>query len=114
MVRFGAAIAVVVVLAVLLFGFVTGGSVEAASSVDPDVTIECTGSMRLSVEACGARGDAVLSEGAPSHTFEMDDLARLRFDRELWGFGSTCEARYYLERYADDPAWTEEVACAPN
>lgn len=112
MVRIGVALAaVVVIVAAVFYALLLGGAVQAVSAVDPDVTIECTAAVRLSEDACREYGDAILDEGAPSHTFEMDDLARLRLDRDLGGFGGTCTARYYLERYADDPAWTGKITC---
>lgn len=83
--------------------------VEVASSVDPDVTITCPASASVSEEGCRDWGDAMLAAGPPSHTFEMDDLARLSLVRGP--FGGACEVSYFLQRYADDPAWTDAVAC---
>jgi hypothetical protein len=83
--------------------------VEVASTVDPDVTITCSASASVSEEGCRAWGDEVLAAGPPSHTFEMEDLAHLSLGRGP--FGGPCEVSYFLQRYANDPAWTEEVTC---
>ncbi|MEO8510348.1 MAG: hypothetical protein ABI534_03810 [Chloroflexota bacterium] len=104
----------VVIAAVLLAGawFVLGRSgVAATSAVDPDVTITCDAWTSVSPEACGSWGDAILAQGAPSHTFEMDDLAHLAISRPTFGLDSACRVEYFLERYASDPAWTDEIPC---
>jgi hypothetical protein len=41
----------------------------------------------------------------------MDDLARLRIDRPLFGFGAPCQVQYFLERYPDDSTWDSDVPC---
>ena len=41
----------------------------------------------------------------------MDDLAHLAISRPTFGRASACRVEYFLERYANDPAWTDEVAC---
>ena len=86
-------------------------SVEAVSASDPDVVIECSASTGVSSEACRAWGDEILGQGAPSPTFEMDDLARLSIDRPTWGFSATCEVKYFISRDADTPAWREVIGC---
>lgn len=96
--------AVLVAAWVLVLGRPT---VEATSSVDADVTVRCEGVN--SDDACRSFGDALLASGPPSNTFEMEDLALLEIRRPLFGEG--CRARYYLQRYVDDPAWTEEISC---
>ena len=107
-------VAAVVVLAViggvawLAFG---RSPVEGVSAADPDVTIECSASTGVTSSECATWGDEVLALGAPSSTFEMDDLARLRIDRPLLGFGSPCQVQYFIERYPDDPAWDSDVPC---
>jgi hypothetical protein len=105
-----AGVVVVALAAVLLAAWVLvigRPTAEATSSVDPDVTVRCEG--LASDDACGSYGDAMLASGPPSYTFEMEDLALLEIRRPV--FGGTCEARYYLQRYVDAPAWTEEVPC---
>ena len=96
-------------LAVLLF---LRPASSATSTVDADVTVECTGSVAVDEPACRAWGDGLLAEGSPTTTFEAQDVVRLRLDRSLLGFGGTCRAEWFLGRYPDDVAWTEEVACA--
>lgn len=107
----------VMIAVVILAGawFVLGRSgVEAASAVDPDVTITCDAWTSVSLEACGSWGDGILQAGPPSRTFEMDDLAHLAISRQTFGLAASCRVEYFLERYANDPAWTDEVACAPR
>ena len=101
-------VALVAVIAVVLF---LRPGVTATSSVDPDVSVVCTAATGASVAACQAWGDGILAEGSPSSTFEAEDLVRLRLDRELFGFGGSCTAEWFLSRYPDDAIWTETVAC---
>jgi len=111
--RIGALLVVIGVVLLAGAWLILGRSgVEAASSVDPDVTITCDVWTSVSQEACGSWGDAILAEGAPSHTFEMDDLAHLAISRPTFGLASTCRVHYFLERYANEPAWTDEISCA--
>jgi hypothetical protein len=107
------AILLAVVLAALAVWFLVLNrpTVEASSAVDPDVTIECDGSTSVSEESCLAWGDEVLALGAPSTTFEMQDLLRLRLSKPLLGFGSPCQVEYFLQRYPDDAVWDEDVPC---
>ena len=86
-------------------------TVEVSSALDPDVTIECDGSTSVSEESCLAWGDEVLALGAPSTTFEMQDLMRLRFLKPLLGFGSPCQVEYFLQRYPDEGVWDEDIPC---
>ncbi len=87
-----------------------GGSVDARSSVDPDVTVRCPRS--VSVDACAAWGDRILEDGPPSTTFELGDVVRIDLTRGPLGFGGTCEVAYFLGRYPDDAVWHEETGCA--
>ena len=86
-------------------------TVEVSSAVDPDVTIECDGSTSVPEESCLAWGDEVLALGAPSTTFEMQDLVRLKFSKPLLGFGSPCQVEYFLQRYPDEDVWDEDIPC---
>lgn len=111
-IRYAAAVVVVAVVLVGAGWLILGrAGVEATSTVDPDVTIRCDGATSVSEETCLAWGDDILRAGPPSHTFEFDDLARLDLTKALFGFSDTCEASFFLERYAEDPAWNEEVPC---
>ena len=108
--RIGAALALLATVGVLAYLFLRP-PVEARSAQDPDVAIECSAATGVSVETCQAWGDEILAQGAPSPTFEMDDLARLVIDRPTWGFSSTCEVDYFISRDADNRAWHEVIAC---
>ena len=108
-----------VVIAVVLVALVAGAvylvvrpGQEVASATNPGVTITCDGSTGVSADECRTWGDEVLALGAPSSTFEFEDVDQLRFSKPLFGFGSPCQVSYYLERYADDPAWEDDVRCA--
>ncbi len=105
-----AAIAALVVIG-LAAAFVLRPPARVTSEVDPDVTIECAAATAVSAEGCLEWGDELISSGPPSTTFEMGDLARLRIDRPLFGFGSPCQVEYFLQRYPDDPVWESEVSC---
>jgi len=84
-------------------------TVEVASALDPDVTIVCAPSASLPEAECLAWGDEVLAAGAPSTTFELEDVVRIKFERNP--FSGPCRAEYFLGRYPDEVAWTEEVDC---
>lgn len=110
-----AAVAMLVgVMVVVGLAWLARPSTRAVSAVSPEVTIECAASTGTDVDACRAWGDAILDEGPPSFTFEMDDLARLRIDRPLLGLGANCEAVYFTSRYPDDAVWTEETPCVTD
>jgi hypothetical protein len=107
--------ALIVVFLLLLVGSTVYLAVrpgqEVASASHPEVTISCDGSTGVDADQCQRWGDEVLALGAPSTTFEFEDVNRLHFAKPLFGFGSPCQVAYYLERYADDPAWGDDVAC---
>jgi len=110
-VRIGVVVAAAVIVLALSYLFLAGSPVTADSSVLPPVAIDCEGSTGVGVDECRAWGDAILAKGAPSFTFEMDDLARLTLTRPMFGLASTCEANWFLGRFPDDAVWTEAVAC---
>ena len=85
------------------------GSREVRSSVDPEVVIRCPAA--TSAEGCVAWGDRVLAAGAPSTTFDMEDLVRVELRRGTLGIGESCEAAYVIGRYPDEPVWDETVDC---
>ena len=72
--------------------------------------LECSGWTGVTDE-CAAWGARVLAAGAPTTTFEFQDVVRVRLDRPMLGFASTCVAEYFLGRYPEDVAWTSEVDC---
>jgi hypothetical protein len=98
-------VALVAALAVLLLR----PPAVARSTVHPDVAIECSAASGLDAEACAAWGDELLAGGAPSRTFELEDVVRIRLDGGFIGDG--CSVKWFLGRYPDDPAWTDEAAC---
>jgi hypothetical protein len=105
------AVLVLVSVVAAALAFLRGAPVTtAASTLQPGVTIECVGSTGVTDE-CRAWGDEILAEGPPSTTFEIDDLVRIRLDRPILGFASTCVAEYFVSRYPDDAIWDDEVAC---
>ena len=85
---------------------------EAENVSDSGIAVECSGWTGVST-GCAEWGAAVLADGPPSSTFEMEDIDRLVLDRPAFGFASGCEARYFLSRYPGDPVWTEAIACGP-
>lgn len=109
-VRVIAVLVVVSVVAATLVFLRVGSVTDAASELQPGLTIECAASTGVADE-CREWGDEILAEGPPSTTFEMDDLVRLRIDRPMLGFAATCVAEYYVSRYPDDSIWDDEVAC---
>ncbi|MDQ3690617.1 MAG: hypothetical protein M3406_11415 [Chloroflexota bacterium] len=109
-IRIGAAVFVLGVAGILAF-LVLRPPVEAASAARPDVTIECSAATGVSVDACRGWGDELLAAGPPSHTFELDDLARLVLDRSAFGLGSACEVSYFISRDATNRVWHDEIAC---
>ena len=112
-IRIGAVLALLAVAALLAY-LLLRPPVEATSASDPAVALECSAATGVSVETCRAWGDEILATGAPSPTFEMDDLARLVIDRPAWGFSPTCEVDYFISRDAERRAWHEEIACVGN
>lgn len=109
-IRIGAAVAVLVLVGATAY-LVLRPSVEAASATAPGVVVECSAASGVSADACRPWGDEVLARGAPSHTFEMDDLARIVLDRSMLGLGPTCDVSYFISRDAQNRVWHQEVAC---
>ena len=79
-----------------------------------DVTIECAASTAVSADECRSWGATILAAGPPSMTFELKDLVRIAFDRPFVGLAPSCRVEYYISRYADEPAWSEETPCFPG
>ncbi len=107
--RFGLALVAVVVPLAGLIGFRIAAAPTTVSSSNSDVTVECDSS--VAAGDCTAWGDAILRAGAPSHTFEIEDLERLELTRSMFGFGATCHAAYFIGRYPGDAVWTNVVTC---
>lgn len=100
---------VLLVAAAVAWFVILRPGVSVAASEDPDVTIECTASLGLDEDGCRGLGDAVLAGGPPTTTFELEDVARIRIDGGP--FGGDCRVEYFLGRYPDEVAWTQEGAC---
>jgi hypothetical protein len=77
---------------------------------DQQIAVECTGWTGVS-QGCFDWGNDVMAQGAPSNTFELEDVVRVRLDRPMLGFAGTCVAEYFLSRYPDQVAWSEDVPC---
>lgn len=86
------------------------GSTVVADETGGGPIVECSGWSGVT-DGCSVWGSRVLAAGAPITTFEFEDVVRVRLDRPMLGFASSCVAEYYLGRYPDDVAWTEEIAC---
>ncbi len=103
------ALAVVALAALLLLWFVLlrGG---ARATVD-GVSVECAAATGQDAEACQAWGLEILAAGPEARVFELTDVDRIAFDRELFGLGDACSVTWFIGRYPDRPALTDEVAC---
>jgi hypothetical protein len=96
-------------LAGLAFTRGSSSTLVAAEATDGAI-VECSGWSGVT-DGCAAWGARVLAAGAPTTTFEFEDVVRVRLDRPMFGFASTCVAEYFLGRYPEDVAWTEDVDC---
>jgi len=104
-----------VLLMALVLAGVTGalalpGGFTTRTVVHDGLTVECSGWTGVT-DGCAAWGEEVRAAGAPSATFELEDVVRLRFNRGMLGLASDCTVEYYLGRYPDDVAWSAEIAC---
>lgn len=89
-----------------------GGSTTVATDVgEYGITVECTAWTGVAADGCAGWGAAVSADGAPSTTFDNADVVRIRFDRGGFGLDETCSATWFVSRYPEDPAWTEQVPC---
>lgn len=77
---------------------------------EQQISVECTGWTGVST-GCRDWATDILAQGAPSNTFEMDDVSSMRLDRPMLGFSATCAAEYFVSRYPDEVAWSEDVPC---
>jgi hypothetical protein len=104
-----AAIAIVLfaVLAAAWFALLRPG----ASATVEGVTVECAAATGLGTDECAAWGTEVLAAGPGANVFELEDVDRIAFDRALFGLGDECSLTWFLGRYPDRPALTEEVTC---
>lgn len=109
---------IAVVLAVVLLAgggalayLVTRPPSRAVLDDPAGVVVECAAASGLDQAGCAAWGVDTVAHGAPSNTFELTDLGRLRLDRGLLGLASTCQADWFTTRYADEAAWRGAVPC---
>lgn len=96
-----------VTVAALAGGCGLAGSPTVVTDAAP-AAIECDASTGVS-DGCADWGRDVLARGAPSRTFELEDVVRIRLVRAP--FADDCTVEYYLGRYPDEVAWSEEIAC---
>ena len=87
------------------------GTTRATDVGEHGITVECTAWTGADGDACAAWGAAVSADGAPSTTFDNADVVRIHFERGTFGFDETCTATWFVSRYPEDPAWTEQVPC---
>jgi hypothetical protein len=79
-----------------------------ATAVTGDgVAVECTG---VDPATCAAWAESVLADGPGIHTFDPEDLERVRLGRSILGLFGDCQAEYLIGRY-DDVAARETVTC---
>jgi hypothetical protein len=107
--RIGIALGAFVIVLAGVAAFVLLRPATEVRASGSEAMIRCDASVMA--EDCGTWGDAILADGAPTTTFDVADLERLDLARSLFGFGSSCEAAYFIGRYPDDAVWTEEIAC---
>ncbi|HEX7173601.1 MAG TPA: hypothetical protein VF365_13465 [Candidatus Limnocylindria bacterium] len=107
----------ILLVGVLVAGALAGLAVQRGSGTTVVVDeaaggpiVECSGWTGVT-DGCGRWGVRIVAAGAPTMTFEFEDVVRVRLDRPMLGLSSTCVAEYFLARYPDDVAWTEEVDC---
>jgi hypothetical protein len=105
-------VTVIMAIAVVALGaYVVSQSSTTVVEDAADATIECTG-WTGATDDCAAWGAEVLAEGSPSSTFELEDVGRIRLDRPTFGLAGGCTVEYFLSRYPDDIAWSEEIDCS--
>ena len=73
------------------------------------LTVECLG---LGDEpACAEWADTVMADGPGIHTFEPDDLERVRLGRSVFGHMGECQAEYFVGRFGSEAVARETVPC---
>jgi hypothetical protein len=95
---------VVLLTAVLALALVRPSTTVAVAGV----TVECANTADES--RCAAWAESVLEDGPGIHTFDPDDLERVRLSRSLLGLAGDCQAEYFVGR-SEDPVANETVAC---
>lgn len=96
----------------VLFLVTRGSAAQATASVDGrSVAVVCQTATRVAATECSGWAEELLAAGAPSSTFDMEDLVRLKLDRPWWGLSFECHSAYFISRYPDDPVWEVAVPC---
>ena len=106
------ALVVVAALLIAAVGYllIRGPGVSAPLTEPPGLVAECTASTGLDSDACEAWGTRLVAQGAPSTTFELQDVTRLRLDRHLFGLGG-CRVEWFISRFRYEPVWDDESSC---
>jgi hypothetical protein len=81
----------------------------ATATTTGGVAVECPGIGDAG--ACADWAETVLEDGPGIHTFDPEDLERLRLGRSVLGILGECQAEYFLGRYEDQVAARETVTC---
>ena len=115
MVRIAVALAVLVLAVGAGLAYLALLPPSRGTLVDPaGAVVECAAATGLDEAACLAWGTRTVADGAPSNTFELTDLGRLRLEHDLFGLAASCRADWFTTRYADAAAWSEGVPCPAN
>jgi hypothetical protein len=61
--------------------------------------------------ACAAWAEAVLADGPGIHTFDPEDLERVRLGRSVFDAFGDCQAEYFVERFGTEAVARETVPC---
>jgi hypothetical protein len=78
------------------------------TATTPDgVAVACIG---VEAAGCEAWAASVLADGPGIHTFDPEDLERVRLSRSVLGLFGDCQAEYFGDRY-DEAVARETVDC---
>ena len=112
MVRVAVVLGILLVAVAGMLAYLATRPASQATLDDPaGAVVECAAATGLDAAGCRAWGLAAVADGAPSNTFELTDLGRLRLDRDLFGLASSCRAEWFTTRYPNEAAWSEAVSC---
>lgn len=79
----------------------------STTTMPDDVAVECVG---VEAAGCEAWAASVLADGPGIHTFDPEDLERVRLSHSVLGLFGDCQAEYFVDRY-DDAVARETVDC---
>lgn len=71
------------------------------------VAVECVG---VDAAECAIWAESTLADGPGIHTFDPEDLERVRLSHSFLGLFGDCQAEYFLGRY-DEAVAREIVDC---